>query len=247
MTQRRELRNEDFELGTGLADDFDGTVIDAYFAPPRQEYRDKAGGGGDEPFLHLKIESPELDQPIEQAWSTGAARQWKAQRDGKEIISQKNADYKNFVSGSRAGELVSRIILGAGGGDKAKGVGVIKDRGYLMTEAEFYMGLQAHWEQVPLPTVGGDTRNVLIPTVVYGFGEAAALPEASAATYTDEDIGKLVTLASGKNENQVKQQIMRSDDLKSNKDLLNAVFNKGLLKELEEAGKLTRDPSGVFI
>ena len=245
---RRELRDEDFELGSGLLDDFDGVVEDAWFAPPRQEYIDRTGGEPT-PFLHLSIVSPDADQPIEQVYSIGTARQWQVERDGKEVVSGKKPDYHNFVANSRGGELVGRIIELAGGGDKAKGVQAVKERGFLMTEAEFFVGLNAHWERESRLTVGGDTRDILLPTAIHGFGEAEAVatPGAAGLPFSDEEIEKLVGLASGRTEQQLKQQVMRDAGLKKNKELLNSVFNKNLLKELEAAEKLTRGPDGKYI
>lgn len=242
----RVMRDEDFDLPSGFADDFDAVVADAWFGPPREEYSRKAGGIA-EPFLHMKLEGTDLDKPIDQAWSTGAARQWQIARDGKEVISGKNADTHTFMASSRAGELVSRVLMLVGEGDKAKGVQMLKERGYFMTEAEFYIGLRAHWNLVKLATVGGEERDVLMPTAFSGFmdsaGPAAVKPP---ALYTESELEVLVSLASGKTEQQVKQQVMRST-LKDNKILLNEIFNKNLLKTLENEGTLTRSPDGKFI
>jgi len=242
----RELRDEDFELGSGLMDDFDATITDAWFAPPRQEYSEKAGGEST-PFLHLKLEGPDLDQPMTEMKSTGSAKGWQIQREGLEIVSAKSPNLHQFVQSSRAGELVNRIIALAGKGDKAKGVQVMKSRGYLMTEAEFYTGLSFHWEREQMATVGGETRDVLMPTALLDIGDASvATAVASEPAFSDEDTEALVALASGKTEQQLKQQVMRSE-LKGNKELLNAVFNKNLLKTLEENGTLTRGPDGKYI
>ncbi len=64
MTQR-VIRDEDFALESGLANDFDAVIADAWFAPPREEYVQRAGGD-ETPFLHLKLEGEDLDSPIDQ-------------------------------------------------------------------------------------------------------------------------------------------------------------------------------------
>ena len=246
--QQRELRDEDFDLASGLMDDFDAEVTDAWFAPPRQEYIDRSGGDTT-PFLNLKLESPDLDQPIEQVWSTGSAKNWQVQRNGREIVSSKSPDLHQFASASRAGGLVDRIITLAGEGDRAKGVQIVRSKGYLMTEAEFYIGLSCHWEREQMPTVSGETRDVLMPTALLGIGDsdvAGSVTAPSAPAFGDEEIAALVTLASGKTEQQLKQQVMRSE-LKGNKDLLNAIFNKGLLTAMETEGTLVKSPDGKYI
>jgi len=243
------MRPEDFDTPAGFADDFDAEIVDAWFASPKTEYQEKVEGGANDPVLNLKLEGPDLDKPIDQFWSIGAKRLWQVTRDGKEIVSGKNADIRNFVSTSRAGELVNRILALAGGGDRAKGVEIIQARGYYMTEAEFYIGINAHWEQVEMTTVSGEKRDVLMPTALISFGDgtsSATGSEPGGAEFTDEEIGKLAELASGKTEQQLKQGIMRSE-LKGNKALLNAVFNKELLAQLEAAEKLTKGPDGAYI
>ena len=238
MTQR-VIRDEDFALESGLANAFDGAVTDAWFAPPREEYVQRSGGEPT-PFLHLKLEGPDLDSPIDQVWSTGSAKQWKAVRDGKEIVSEKNPNLHAFVESSRAGELVGRIITLAGEGDKKKGVQVLKARGYLMTEAEFYLGLNFHWEREKKFTVGGEERDVLMPTVLLGM-DATAVSSPKESAYSDADVETVKGLAKGKTEQQFKQQLMRSA-LKDNKQLLNEVFNGNFMQE-----HLVKDPSGKFI
>ena len=239
MTQR-VIRDEDFKLESGLANDFDGAITDAWFAPPRDEYIQRSGGDAT-PFLHLKLEGEDLDSPIDQVWSTGAAKQWKAVRDGKEIVSEKNPNLHAFVETSRAGELVGRIITLAGEGDKKKGVQLLRERGYLMTEAEFYIGLNFHWEREKKTTVGGEERDVLMPTALLGIDSAtASAPKQSA--YSDSDLETLKKLAVGKTEQQFKQQVMRTASLKDNKALLNDVFNGNFISE-----QLVKGPDSKFI
>ena len=100
-----------------------------------------------------------------------------------------------------------------------------------------------------MTTVGGETRDVLMPTALLGIGDSSAagsVTAPSAPAFGDEEIAALAALASGKTEQQLKQQVMRSE-LKGNKELLNAVFNKNLLQTLETDGVLVKAPDGKYI
>ncbi len=109
-----------------------------------------------------------------------------------------------------------------------------------MTESEFYLGLKFHWEREKKTTVGGEERDVLMPTVLLGMdAEVVSAPKESA--YSDADVETIKGIAKGKTEQQFKQQLMRST-LKDNKQLLNEVFNGGFIQE-----QLVKDPSGKFI
>lgn len=234
----KKLTRDDMELGTGLADDFDGTIVDAWFEV-KEKYAEIAGAS--DPMLILSIDSPESEKPIETAYSTGAAKQWEIGRGGKEITSMKSPDVHRFTMSARAGELVGRLFELVGEGDRAKGQDFFARRGYWMSEAEFYPGLSFHWKREPKKTVSGEERNILMPTVF--LGEAKV--KAKKAVASEEDIERIVILSKGKTEDELKRAILKDKELKDNKPLMNEVF-KDFLTILEKEDRLTKDPSGRY-
>jgi len=237
---------EDMELESGLADDFDGVIVDTRFDMPREEYTAKAGSS--DPWLILTLESPELDTPQEQGYSTGSAKQWQIGKGGQEITSARNPDSHRFNMNSRAGMLVSRIFQLVGEGDRKKGQEFFLSRGYYMTEAPFHTGLNFHWKRESLPVVGGGTSEALMPNAYLGEAKGVATPtRAAAAEVSDEDVVRIQALAEGKAERELKSACLKESDLKDNKALMNMIFNKGLLKNLEAEGKLTVGPDGKYV
>ena len=225
---------DDWELESGLADDFDGAISDVEFGVI-DAYAQAASTT--DPMLNLHLECPEIDQPIVAAYSLGGAKQWEASRDSREVISAKNPDSHQFNMNSRAGVLVSRMLELVGGGDKAKGRDFFSKRGY-MTQAKAYIGLNFHWKRQPMSTLTpGETRDVLMPNAYLGEASISSKSAASTAEVSEEDIESLIKLAIGKDKGQVKRAAV--GEYKGKKDaLLTQVFNKGLLEQLEADGRL---------
>ena len=231
------MKPEDFDLDSGLANDFDAAITDVWFDKPSEQYAAKSGGASD-PRTYLKLESSDLTAPIEQSYSTGTARQWQVVKNGAELVSGKDANLHRFVSNSRTGTLVERMITLIGKGDKKKGQEFFIQRGYFMTQREFYVGLNFHWMREKQPTLDGESE-VLLP-VAY-LGEVAvkakdATPSASASS--DEDTADLIALAIGKTEQQIKRTVVTDPAFKGKDSLKRAVLNQGLLAELVKQGKL---------
>ena len=236
---------EDYELETGLADDFDGVIIDGFFEVNPQ-YSEISGTT--DPMLTLAIESPDLEQPAETRYSCGGAKQWQIGRGGQEITSARNPDSHRFNMSSRAGVLVSRLFSLVGNGDKAKGQDFFIARDRYMTEGAFYIGLNCHWKREPLKTVGGEPRDVLMPDKYLGEvspGKKAASTVAEAPTEDLDDI--VIGLASGKTEREVKMKAMKEDKLKANEVYMRELISGNKLEQLEDAGKIAKGPDGKFI
>ena len=240
-----KVRPEDKELETGLMDDFDGTIVDVRFEEPRAEYA--AISGTSDPVLTLTLESPEMNTPIEQTYSIGAAKQWQVSRGGKEVISAKNPDTHRFNRNCRAGVLVDSLCEVVGSGDKQKGQDALFDRvknDRYMTEAEFYIGLSCHWLRKPLSTVGGETRDVLMPCAYLGEAPVSGKKTSTPVEVSEEDEQSIIAIALGKNEVGFRSAAIR--ELKGKNALLNLIINKDLIKKLVDEGKLTVDDGGLY-
>lgn len=227
---------QDMELTTGLASDFDGSITKAPFGV-RDEYAEIAGTT--DPMLLLEISSPEFDQPVPQAYSLGGKQQWEAQKGGTEVISGVNPNLRGFNMNSRAGTLVNRMYQLVGAGNRDAGKDYFANKGFYMTQSVFYEGENFHWAREKMATVGGDTRDVLMPTIYLGSTKKAAKPGAEAADIPAADIDALVKLADGKTLVEAKTALVRSPELKLKKTLLTAVVQGKLLEKLVEQGKLT--------
>lgn len=229
---------EDFELESGLADDFNGTTTSARFGI-NSRYAEVSGST--DPMVFLTLESPDLSQPIEQGWGTGKAKEWEVQSGERELISRKQSDAHRYNMSSRAGQLVAAMITAVGEGDRVKGQKFFAERGHYMTQAEFYEGLTFHWKRQKLSTVGGETSDVLLPDKF--LGTAVGAPKAETV-----DVSELVmAFASGKTEKELKQGLVKDPVLSKNNELMSQVFNKGLLAALEKSGQLVKGPDQKFI
>ena len=239
-----KIKEGDYDLETGLFDDLDGTITGAWFGPPTGEYAVRSGST--DPVLTLSLTSDGLEKPMEQTYSIGAAKQWQVAGGGKEVISGKSPENHRFNLNTRAGALVSRMISLVGEGDRAKGQAFFKARDCYMTEAGFYLGLAFHWKREPLPVVSSipgeakTTSDVLLPVAYLGVVKAAAAGG-------DDTLERLIALAEGKTEREVRQALTKDPGLKDNKDLMHQIFNKGLLAQLVKDGKLVVGPDSKFI
>lgn len=237
---------KDMELGTGLIDNFDGVVIDAYFgvdAAYAEKARASGGSGSDEPMLCLVFESPEFEQSGEQKYSIGS-KGWTAEDEGKRVVSSLRPDTRVFNANSNAGMLISRLFMLAGKGDKAKGQKVFVERGHFMTEADFYKGIRSHWlRESRKNPMGGSDISLLQPQDSIEFvgvtaGKAAKSMPASDEGYADF-VAEVVGLASGKTPSQLKAAIMKDAKLRVNAVMMKRLYGP-LLSELEKEGVLTK-------
>ena len=239
---------EDYELETGLADDFDGVIADCFFEVNPQ-YSEISGTT--DPMLTLVIESPDLEQPAETRYSCGGAKQWQIGRGGQEITSAKAPDSHRFNMNSRAGVLVSRLFTLVGNGNRAKGQDFFIARDRYMTEGTFYTGLNCHWKREPLKTVGGETRDVLMPDKYLGevsSDKGVSRAAAGVAVAPTDDLDEIVVgMVAGKTDREVKMTAMKEDKLKGNDAYMKELISGPKLKQLEDAGKIGKGPDGKYI
>jgi len=237
------VRREDFELESGLADDFDATIVSASFGFD-ERYAAAMSGGNPDPLLILTLEGPKLESPQTPKFATGAAKQWQATADGKEVISGKDPNSHRFNENSRSGQLVARLIDLAGKGDKAKGQEFFIARGFLMTQAGFFEGLTCHWKREKKTTVTGEERDVLLPNAMLeGVVGSAVKPSG----INPDWVGAIVGIASGKTDRELRLALLKDPATKDNNDLKQAVFNKNLLGDLVKEGFLTLGPDGKYV
>ena len=241
-----KLKPEDLEPTTGLADNFVGTITGAYFEV-KESYA--ARSGTNDPMLNLVLVGPDIQGGMEQGYSIGTG--WEVVRDGLEVVSTRDPDVHRWNRNTRSMALVGRMMTLVGGGDRAKGQEFFREKDIYMTEAEFYQGLTFRWRRESLPTADGGTSDVLLPVQLISEGLGAPKPGATKpgapkpkSIVSDDDLAQLVELAQGKTEREIKIALTRTPGVSD--VLKDAVFNKGLLKSLEEQGTLAREPGGKF-
>ena len=238
---------QDFELETGLADDFDGAISNAYFGV---DARYAEVSGSSDPMLTLVLESPDLEQPAQQRYSCGAAKKWQVSNGGQEIVSETRPDSHIFNMSSRAGVLVGRMFELIGNGDKEKGRDFFIGRDHYMTQGDFYTGLNFHWKRQALKTVGGDTSDVLMPERYIGAVKVNGAKASATATVDTSALDSIVideVVKSGMIEREVKQAAMKNETLKANDAYMRDLISGPRLADLEKEGKLTRGPDGKYI
>ena len=253
----KPLTNEDFDLESGFASNFDGTITEVIFGPnPSPQYRAKSA----EPGLTLTIESPDLEEPVTAWYSLGVKKGWQVAENGASIVSSVNPNIKAFNMKSRAGEMIVKAITLVGDGDVTKGKAFFAKRGFYMTQAGMLLGLNFHWMNVVLPTQEeGRTSNSLQPDKYLGEvpvkGVAGAKIETPSVDTTalDDVVAKV---ASGKSESQVKVAMMKEKNPETGKtyygDKANEAYFKELisgskLAELEAAGTIGKGPDGKYV
>ena len=250
---------DDFQADVGgFLSDMDGEIIDAIFDLASGKYADQVMMGGSDAsipvVLTLTIEAPELDRPAIQSYSVGGQDVWEIIDGGKSITNIKNPDKHVFRDGSNAWELVEAIACALGEGDIGKGQDVFIKRDIPMTEAGFYIGLgKFHWGIKTIPrNIRGKpvTSNIPIPEKFLGAGTAKVKGKpAPVATVEDEALDQiLIDNASGKTDRDLKSFAVRHSEIKGNDAYMKAVVSGKKLKELEDAGKLTKDPgTGIYL
>ena len=239
---------EDFmpDVG-GFLDNVDGDIVDVSFEVASGDYADKVmmGGADAKPpvVIKLTIESPELERPAVQSYSVGSQELWEIQGDGKSVKNVKNPDKHLFRKGSRAWTLVEAIMTTVGDGDLEKGQDVFIKKDKYMTEASFYTGLSFHWAVKSLGTVGGGTTNTPLPEKFLGEvkkGKAAPAPKVEVEDSSLDAI--IIENATDKTERELKSFAVRNPEIKKNDAYMKAVVSGKKLTQLEEEGKLTKDP-----
>jgi len=153
---------EDFELESGLPDDFDAVIVRSWFGY-KEEYQK-----GTVPLLLLDLKGPEIE-PVNVAFSIGA--DWKIVEGGKRVEHPKGK--KRFVQTSMIGHLIDRVV---------NKMGIeMWERGF-PTEADIWTGLAFHWKREEitfgpgiLEEKGGKTTHLMPTDYLPDFkvGEAA--------------------------------------------------------------------------
>jgi len=168
MTQKSIATREDFELESGLPDDFDAVITKSWFGF-KEEYQK-----GTVPLLLLDLEGPEIE-PLNVAFSIGA--DWKITDGGRRVEHPKK---KRFVRTSMIGNLMDRVV---------NKMGIpMWERGY-PTEADIWTGLAFHWKREEitfgpgiLEEKGGKTSHLMptdyLPDFQVGEGATPAVEPA---------------------------------------------------------------------
>lgn len=228
-----KVTRDDMALESGLADDIDAAIAEAYFEV-KAEYAAKSGTS--DPMLMLRLESPDLDQPMEQGWSCGGAKQWEITKGGKEIISAVKPEGHQYNVNARAGKLVARMFELVGGGDKTKGQDFFLKRDKYMTQGEFYENLSFHWKREGMATVSGGTSQVLMPNAF--LGEAKSTKAAKKEEANPELIEKFIALANGKTLKELKISAIKEFKGPEYSTFIKTVLNGELIEELEAQDKI---------
>lgn len=160
MTTATATEHDPYALSTGLIDDFDGTITEAYFGT------DAAYNDGDTILLILEISTDDPDRPsITEKLSTGTG--WVIENSGANIVSE-NGKPRKFNQNSRVG-MVLAAALAAGAGDIMRGKGTPMD-------AATWTGLAFHWDRVKIKGFNGEEKEVLLPTSVLGEVGSSSAP-----------------------------------------------------------------------
>ena len=241
------VTQDDMELETGLFSDLDGKITDARFGPnPRPEYQLAAGI---EPGLVLTIDSPDLENPIEEWYSAGSKKEWQAVSDGKEMVSGADPDLHRFHANAKAGALVTAMFRVVGVGDIKKGQQFFIKRGFKMTQSGFYAGLNFHWKRIPIGyEIEGRTisSQTLLPVEYLGESEALAVSGEVVAEALKLD-KVVVEISAGLTERELKRKALGNDDLKANQPYMKELVSGNKIQELINAGALAKGPDEKFI
>lgn len=263
---------EDFEtINSGLFDDFDGVIIGARFGNPTGKYSENLTGEA-EPGLYLTFNNPEAEKPVEQFFTIGKG--WKIINDGKAVENKVKPELHGFNKSSKAAKIVDHLAKVIGNGDAEKGKEFYIARDFYMTQAEFYLGWNAHWKnEESTMTVDGSEKTIktLLPTKWYGevkSGQTAQstqtqsdtqVPPQTGSSTTNAPSGNVATLdemviklTGGKDEKGVKIAALGNKELKEAVAKINPGYMKDLvsgavLKRLESEGKLFKDDKGLYL
>jgi hypothetical protein len=264
---------EDFEtINSGLFDDFDGKTIGSRFGNPTGKYSENLTSEA-EPGLYLTFENPEAEKPIEQFFTIGKG--WKIINDGKAVENIAKPELHGFNKSSKAAKIVDHLAKVIGNGDAEKGKEFYITRDFYMTQAEFYLGWNAHWKnEESKMTVEGSEKIIktLLPIKWYGevkSGQTAPpaqqtqsgtqVPPPAGSSTSNAPSGNVTTLdemviklTGGKDEKGVKLAALGNKELKEAVAKINPGYMKDLvsgvvLKRLESEGKLFKDDKGLYL
>ena len=245
-----KLTKADMQFESSGFDDFTGPIVDAWFEI-NPVYAERAGS--DIVQLICKVEADGFNDPVSLGgFSCGAADKWDIIKGGKELVARKGR--ASFHGNSNAAVFVSELFRLAGGGDIEKGQEVFIARGYRMTQAEFFLGLESRWvrKDIPNPVDKEKVVRVQVATDFLNIGEAVEgigkMVVKKATPVADEaDIAVIQELASGENKTTLKQSCLKDIRLKGKSALHIAIVRGGLLEQLEAEGKLMADEDGKYI
>lgn len=169
-----EQEQPGWETETGLVNDVDAWIANAFFGK-RDEYAQKvAETAGQDPSVGLMFLFDLIDESGEvigsQGYSVGSG--WVPSDDGSEISHPKR---NNVVGSCRYGELQNRVVRELKVNMQARGTPL---------QARSWNGLGFHWLQEEKTTVGKELRQVLMPIQflsVKGDGTPAPAPTAAPA------------------------------------------------------------------
>jgi hypothetical protein len=248
---------EDFIADSGgFLDGVNGDIIEARFELAKGKYADKVLAGGSDAkipvVITIVVATPEMDKPFEQSYSVGGSDAWEIVDNGGAIVN-KNPDKHSFRKGSMAWHLVEAMMKAVGDGDIDKGQEFFVQRDFYMTEAAFFTGLSWYWESTTIKTDFKDrTVESNPPLPVKYLGKAAggsSSTASSASSVADDELDTiLIENATGKTDKEVKSFAVRNDQIKKNDVYMKSVVSGKKLKELEDAGKLIKDPdTGLYL
>lgn len=200
---------EDFELESGLPDDFDAVIAKASFGF-KDEYQK-----GTVPLLLLDLEGPEVE-PLNVAFSIGA--DWKIVDGGKRVEHPKGK--KRFVRTAMIGRLIDRVVVQMSV--------PLWERGYPF-EAGIWTGLAFHWKREEiaygsgiLEERGGKTNHLMPTDHLPDF----IVDEAAAPAVDPELESKLAALAKASGDfDAFAKQAVKVAGVGDNPKLLNAIID----------------------
>lgn len=208
--EKPKATREDFELESGLPDDFDAAIVRSWFGY-KAEYQK-----GEVPLLLLDLEGEEIE-PTNVAFSIGA--DWKIVEGGDRVEHPKGK--KRFVQTSMIGNLIHRV---------AHEMGIeLWERGY-PTEAVIWNGLAFHWKREEFSFGPGILKEKegktwhLMPT---DFLPDFKVGEAAAPTVEPELESKLAALAKASEDfNAFAKAAVKVTGVGDNPKLLNSVLDE---------------------
>lgn len=202
-----------YALSSGLLDDFDGAITEAYFGT------DAAYNNGDTVLLILELATDDADKPQETLkLSTGTG--WVIENNGKNIVSE-NGKPRAFNKNSRIG-MVLAAALTSGAAETMRG------RGTPM-EAATWQGLSFHWNRTNITGFDGESREVLLPTKFNGEGNTTTASGSSTTTGLSDALRAQLTAAAAK--------------AADHSEFIDAAFNIDGVMGNTEATELVVDPA----